>query len=287
MNNIFYLIPSDGVGGVESLYCLIKHNKKHVKCLSIYDKNDNSLKKIFKVFKRIKYFLNTNVEVIICSLWPSYFVGTFIKCIKPKIKLVTFLHNDKNTHFFDSIFTQFIFILSNDIISDSEVTQNKRIPKFYKKKNKYVVSLKLKNINSFEIKNLNPNFCFWGRLNKQKNLISSIIFFNKVKKKYTNANFYIIGPDDGVKNEIERFIKKLNLNDSVHFLGALDFKKIKNIAKKCSFYISTSIYEGFGISICEAMQLGLVPIIIPSGESSRYCINNYNSFNYFKGFNLD
>jgi glycosyltransferase involved in cell wall biosynthesis len=37
------------------------------------------------------------------------------------------------------------------------------------------------------------------------------------------------------------------------------------------------IYEGMAMSVVEAMQLGLVPIVTPVGEPARYCRNMENA----------
>ena len=60
----------------------------------------------------------------------------------------------------------------------------------------------------------------------------------------------------------------------------MDFEQIKNYAKKCSFFLQLSFFEGFAMSVVEAMQLGLVPVVTNVGEISRYCIDNFNSVIY-------
>ena len=51
---------------------------------------------------------------------------------------------------------------------------------------------------------------------------------------------------------------------------------VKHYAKKCSFFLQLSFYEGFAMSVIEAMQLGLVPVVTNVGEISNYCIDNFN-----------
>ena len=60
----------------------------------------------------------------------------------------------------------------------------------------------------------------------------------------------------------------------------MDFESIKKYANKCSFFLQLSFFESFSISVVEAMQLGLVPVVTDVGEIIRYCIDNFNSVIY-------
>jgi glycosyltransferase involved in cell wall biosynthesis len=43
------------------------------------------------------------------------------------------------------------------------------------------------------------------------------------------------------------------------------------------FYLQTSIYEGMAMSVVEAMQLGLLPVVTPVGEIGSYCRDGGNA----------
>ena len=60
------------------------------------------------------------------------------------------------------------------------------------------------------------------------------------------------------------------------FLNAVKHDKLPTLVSKEMFYLSNSEYEGFGMSIIEAMSLGLVPVIIATGEAMSYCKYNLN-----------
>ena len=121
------------------------------------------------------------------------------------------------------------------------------------------------------------NFIFWGRLHKHKGLEQSIKIFYDIKGDFPDARFTIIGPDGGMKKKLLELTKHLNLTDSVSFVGEKTFSEIKTLAGNASFYIQTSILEGMAMSVVEAMQLGLIPIVTPVGEIKNYCKDNFNA----------
>ncbi len=41
--------------------------------------------------------------------------------------------------------------------------------------------------------------------------------------------------------------------------------------ERCTFFLMTSRWEGMAVSVVEAMQLGLIPVVTPVGEIANYC----------------
>ena len=39
---------------------------------------------------------------------------------------------------------------------------------------------------------------------------------------------------------------------------------MRDIARSCGFYVSASTFEGFGMSMLEAMSIGLIPLVQPN-----------------------
>jgi glycosyltransferase involved in cell wall biosynthesis len=69
---------------------------------------------------------------------------------------------------------------------------------------------------------------------------------------------------------------KLEINDAVEFVGPLSHEEVLRRGAQHSFYLQTSVFEGMAMSVVEAMQLGLVPVVTPVGEIARYCVNGLN-----------
>lgn len=97
-----------------------------------------------------------------------------------------------------------------------------------------------------------------GRLTKQKNqefLIRAFIDFNKIKPK---SKLILVGsgPEE---NKINEIIRKNNICDKVVILK--NYKKIEEIYQMIDLYVVPSIYEGYGLTIYEALQFSLKCII--------------------------
>lgn len=60
-------------------------------------------------------------------------------------------------------------------------------------------------------------------------------------------------------------------------LSEKKFQRDKRTCPKCIFYLQTSDLEGMAMSVLEAMQLGLVPVVTPVGEIASYCRHQENS----------
>ena len=282
--NIIHLIPVEAIGGVERAALtmrFISNDFLNFSVISIFP----SQKKInFFIFWNPYYYikiifrlLEVKPEILILSLWRSCIVGFVLKLVQPKMKVVLFLHFPKNIHFLDRLFTNLISKISIQIWADSYETIKGRLELKLHNKSRIVsfVTEKIYLENNFI--NLNPTFLFWGRLHKQKNLISSLSLFSEIKAKIEDAKFVIIGPDGGDLELVKKNIVKLNLVNSVNITGPLHFSEIKKLSLGASFYLQTSVLEGMALSVVEAMQLGLVPIITPVGEIKNYCVDGFNA----------
>lgn len=96
-----------------------------------------------------------------------------------------------------------------------------------------------------------------GRLIHQKGQIYLIEAFKIVKSKIKDARLVIIGEGE-LRKDLEAKIKALNLEDSVILTGYATnpYKYLKN----SKIFVLSSIYEGFGNVLIEAMYMGL-PVI--------------------------
>ncbi|MDC1387043.1 glycosyltransferase [Candidatus Thioglobus sp.] len=120
------------------------------------------------------------------------------------------------------------------------------------------------------------NFIFWGRISSEKGLDRALIIFSKVAYFHKDARFIIIGPDGGELSNIKNICANLGITDHVEFYDELNVKKIESFAKKSTFYIQTSIHDEMALSVLEAIQLGLIPVVTPVGDITDYC-NEDNS----------
>ena len=164
-----------------------------------------------------------------------------------------------------------MLFLSSAVWSDSDASLKQRFKYLNIKNKSKVISYIPRALKKNNSLSLEPNFIFWGRVGAEKGLDRALIIFSKVVKFYNNASFLIIGPDGGELENIKLFSKKLGVFDKVKFYDAMDIDEIYDMAKNASFYIQTSKFEGMALSVVEAMQIGLVPVVTPVGEISSYC----------------
>ena len=102
MKRILYLIPLDGTGGVEVAAQTLKDlNEKNFKfdVKYIFQKK-SEIFNILKILESFRSVIIDNPDILIVSLWRAALVGILVKIFRPKIKIVLFIHSEKDTHFF-------------------------------------------------------------------------------------------------------------------------------------------------------------------------------------------
>ena len=74
----------------------------------------------------------------------------------------------------------------------------------------------------------------------------------KLAEKMPDCKFYFVGLDkSGNNNEVP---------SNVFFLGYLSPEILREYYLGCQYYFQLSVYEGFGVALCEAMLCGCIPI---------------------------
>lgn len=96
-----------------------------------------------------------------------------------------------------------------------------------------------------------------GRFMKQKNHEFLIDIFNEIYIKNNNAVLVLVG-DGPLQEQIEKRVKKLNIESAVRFLGVR--KDINKIYQIMDIFLFPSLYEGLGMVLIEAQIAGLACI---------------------------
>jgi glycosyltransferase involved in cell wall biosynthesis len=158
------------------------------------------------------------------------------------------------------------------IIAVSENTKDDLIKTFKIKADKIsVIHEGVEDYNKFTIEEYkidtkfkfkDPYFLFIGTLEPRKNLVRLITAFNQFLQKTDNKNFKLVlaGKKGWKYEDIFKTIKNLNLEDKVIYIGYVSLAEKVYLLKKAYCFVFPSLYEGFGLPILEAMNLGL-PII--------------------------
>lgn len=114
-----------------------------------------------------------------------------------------------------------------------------------------------------------------ARLEKEKNIETAIKAFAMVHEKNSEAEFVIVG-DGNERNNLERLAQRLGIGNKVRFVGWQD--NPNSFYKKADIYISTSLFEGYGMSVIEAANHGLALVLSNAGVAGEIFENNKSAF---------
>jgi len=105
---------------------------------------------------------------------------------------------------------------------------------------------------------------FLGRIHiVHKGLDKLLIAWNVITKKLPSAKLLLVGGYESDRDQqlLSTIINKLKLNDNVIVTGFVEDKEIVRLLNSSKIFVSLSIYEGFGLSVLEAMACG-IPCIV-------------------------
>ena len=129
---------------------------------------------------------------------------------------------------------------------------------------------KLKIRESLGIKKNDIVFSYIAELNKNKNQILLINTIKKLKNEKENVKLLLIG--DGVLYQYyKEIIEKNNLQEYVKLLGKR--RDVNGLLSITDIYLASSIREGFGINIVEALYCN-VPVIATNNRGHKEIIEN-------------
>jgi glycosyltransferase involved in cell wall biosynthesis len=286
--SVVHLIPYDGVGGVEEAARSLSGRQIpgidfRIEYLFPNVRSRAGRAGTFNILQMLRVAVSLKREgpdVLILSLWRSVAVGLFVKLFRPSTRLILFLHNARDAHFADRTLTRLGARYSSAIWADSAATLAERLPK--------PTSIPTK-VLSFVLRKPTPLheprdddtpgsvFAFWGRFSAQKNIPRVLRVFSEIKKRVPNAQLLLIGATPAESEVWRERIRAAGLGQSVRVYETISFEEITKAVSGASFYLQTSHYEGMAMSVVEAMQLGLVPVVTPVGQIARYCRDGENA----------
>ena len=114
-----------------------------------------------------------------------------------------------------------------------------------------------------------------GRLVKRKGFDFLIKSIAKINNNKIHALIIGDGPE---KENLQNIAKELNISDRIHFLGSVSEKDKFQYLSNSNVYVLSSVHEGFGIVLQEAMQVGLPIIATNNGGQTDFIKEGKNGF---------
>lgn len=96
-----------------------------------------------------------------------------------------------------------------------------------------------------------------GRLEAQKDFKTLIEALKLIREERKDVNLVIVG-DGSQKNQLMQFAKKIGVKPYVHFLGWRS--NVEKYIRRADIFVHSSLYEGFGLVLVEALGLG-IPVV--------------------------
>lgn len=199
------------------------------------------------------YFLGKKFKAKKVATWHETWTGEWIK------------NKGLVTGIFGELWERFSLRLNWDkIISVSDFTKKRLVERGISENKIRIVpnGIALAEIKSISAqKESVPTLCYFGRLNWQKNVDVLIKAFAEVKKEIPEVQCKILGSGPALE-ELQKLACELKLEKSLKFYGHIpNYKELLTEAKKCHLFVQPSSLEGFGITVIEAMALGLPGVL--------------------------
>jgi glycosyltransferase involved in cell wall biosynthesis len=121
-----------------------------------------------------------------------------------------------------------------------------------------------------DINSKENNLLFVGRLAERHKRVSLLLYaWKKLERKYPDWRFDIVGSGRSGRY-YERLINKLDLKSVKMYANQNPF----DFYKKSSIFLMSSAFEGWGMTIMEAKQMGCVPVVMNTFSSLKTIIKN-------------
>lgn len=236
----------------------------------------------FIVPKRLLQYFKKNDDIVFMSTIRD--LNIFVKligfCSKAKCKIILreAASLDKS-HFYGSIknrlklfLMKYTYKSADNVISNSNATKVDLIS-FLGLDEKKIISIYnpmiLKNIERENKKTI--KIVAAGRLVSNKNFIDLIKVFPLLKEKYPTIELDILG-EGPEKENLQKLIDELGLESSVKLVGFVDNPYQYYAAS--NVFVQTSLWEGFGYVLAEAMSCGTPVVAYDSKGAMREILAN-------------
>jgi len=178
--------------------------------------------------------------------------------------------------FFNYKYTKLIEIISlytmDKIICISNYL-TKQIPKIQNIQNKTKVlspGIDTKQFLTNNHFNKDIDLIFVGRIEPIKNINYAFEIFSEIEGKGLSVNFHLFGNG----SELSKLKNKQKGNQNIFFHGEVSHKEIIDFLRKSKVLILTSLCEGFGNVVLEAMLCKVLVVVTPVSDMKNLIGNN-------------
>jgi len=129
----------------------------------------------------------------------------------------------------------------------------------------------------YKIKDDEILFLNIGRVNEEKNLLMLLRAVKEIILENSKVKMMFIG-EGFLKDKLSKMAKKWGIKNHVIFTGFIDYEKVKDYWQGADIYLQTSKSETQGITILEAMAVGLPIVAVKATGTEDFIIDNQNGF---------
>lgn len=214
--------------------------------------------------------------------------GGIILIKKPKAKMICTVHHTYYQQYTlpGQEWKKILYLLektmyqkADKIICDCEDTAN-ALEKYYNLSRRKITVIPIGiDLTRFKplknIKKIPNSLIFVGRLDKRKGIDFLIETLPLVKRKILGIKLFVIGSGK-LKPKLEKYINNHHLEKNVQFLGFVPDKELLKWYNQTEIAVIPSAFEGFGITVIEAMACGMPVLATKVGGIKNIIKNGQN-----------
>jgi len=114
-----------------------------------------------------------------------------------------------------------------------------------------------------------------GRVNEEKNLILLLKAVKEVIVENPKVKMMFVG-EGFLREEMIKMAENWGIKDSILFAGFVEFEKVKDFWQAVDIYLQTSKSETQGITILEAMAVGLPIVAVDATGTEDFIVHDKN-----------
>lgn len=274
---------------------LRKNSIENLEKMKNYKIHEINIGKIpYKFFKLKKKIKELKPDLIHChGFWPTILAVLILN----DYKIISTLHNNPNEDFKYKYGKVNGWLMTRILLNfqkklNINIAISKYIEEIHKKmglKNVMTIYNGIPEIKFFEksvLESTDFKLILVSGLHKRKNIFFIIEVIKKIKEYIPTIQLKIIG-EGQERKKLESKVKQYMLEDNIIFLGEKKREEIYSELNKSDIFIFSSLSEGFGLVIVEALKMGVpvvtsnIPVmkeLIISGKNGIICDLNVNKY---------